>query len=102
MGAFSVIKPLFAPWRMEVIEGYGKSDECVFCTIAKTEDDAKYQILKRTSKALVVMNKFPYTNGHLLIIPNRHLKDWTELNAEEISEMGKLTQLAIAALKKSL
>lgn len=73
---------LYAPWR----EAYftGKSDECVFCSIANNESlDDKNKVIYRNSELFVVMNKFPYTPGHILIVPNIHI-DSPELLKQDI------------------
>jgi len=92
---------LFAPWRMEFIEK--KPDlHCVFCEMIKGGDDQKAQILHRGKHSYVVMNKFPYSNGHLLVVPYRHEKDWPNLTKEEVLELGEFTQKAVQVLSDIL
>jgi len=98
------MKPLWAPWRMEYItgdRGDGEAgDGCVFCIGDTTDRDQQRQILQRGRHAFVVMNRFPYSNGHLLVIPYRHLSDISELNADERAEMFELVCLSQEVLKE--
>lgn len=92
---------LFAPWRMEFIEK-GAGGPCVFCEMMKNPDrDTALQVIARGENVIVAMNKYPYTHGHLLIIPCRHEADWTKLTTAEISELGLLTQRGLRALAKA-
>ena len=73
---------LWAPWRLEYIVG-AKPDGCVFCIFPEQGDDEANHILYRGSHAFVIMNAFPYSNGHLLVAPYRHIAEVTELTDEE-------------------
>lgn len=92
------MEQLWAPWRLEYIVG-SKVDGCIFCVFPQQDDDEKNRILYRGKHAFVIMNAFPYSNGHLLIPPYRHIADITELTDEESLEMMQLTQLSCRALK---
>jgi ATP adenylyltransferase len=96
------MKPVFAPWRMEFVENFKPSDGCPLCKIVSTTDDEKLQIIGRGKSAFVVMNKYPYSNGHLMVIPNRHESEWVNLSKDEVTELAELTQKALKALKRSL
>lgn len=96
------MKPLFAPWRMEVIESYEQKKSCVFCDLAENECSANSLVLHQGRYNFVVMNKYPYSNGHLMIIPKAHRGDWTELQPEELQEMMSFSQQAIKALRKAV
>lgn len=89
---------LWAPWRLEYITGE-KVDGCIFCIFPKKDEDKKYHILYRGKYAYVIMNAFPYSNGHLLVPPYRHIADINELTAEESLEIMQLTQKCCTALK---
>lgn len=86
---------------MEFIEKHVVSDECVLCQIVKSVDHEKVQIIEKTKLAFVVMNKFPYSNGHLMIVPNRHEGSWIKLTQDEGMEIQRLTQKAIGALDRA-
>lgn len=89
---------LWAPWRLEYIVGE-KIEGCIFCEFPKKNEDEKYLILHRGKHAFVIMNAFPYSNGHLMVVPYRHLGDFTELNDDESLEMMQLAQKSCRALR---
>ncbi|MEC7641359.1 MAG: HIT domain-containing protein [Nitrospinota bacterium] len=90
---------VWAPWRMEYIEKE-KEDECIFCVLPQAQDDEKNYILYRGPLCFVIMNTFPYNNGHLMVTPYRHLNCLTLLTKEESAEMGQLIRKCIERLKK--
>jgi ATP adenylyltransferase len=93
---------LQAPWRSEFILG-DKEKGCVFCRLAKeTKMSFKNLILYRTEKSYIVMNKFPYNGGHLLIVPNRHVGMLERLTEKESLELIQLSQMALKVMKTSL
>jgi ATP adenylyltransferase len=80
-----------------------KEKGCVFCQLAKEEKlTFDNLLLYRAEKTYIVMNKFPYTGGHLLIVPYRHIGVLERLTAKESMEMMQLCQLALKVMKKSL
>lgn len=83
---------------MEYIEKK-KSKECIFCVLPKAGEDEKNYILYKGSLCFVIMNAYPYTNGHLMISPHRHLNCLTLLTEEEMGEMGRLIQKCIELLQ---
>jgi ATP adenylyltransferase len=93
---------IYAPWRSEFI--FGKKEKgCVFCRLAREKKPSfKNLILYRTDKSYIVMNKFPYTGGHLLIVPNRHTGVLERLTETESIELIRLSQLALSVMKKKL
>ena len=90
---------LWAPWRIEYILG-PKPDECVFCLPQDTSEDQERLVLYRGQFAFVIMNKFPYNNGHLMVTPFRHVSCLTELEDREHQEVGKLVQTCTRILKQ--
>lgn len=93
---------LWAPWRMEYIlkAKEGEDESCIFCSRIKQKFDKKNLILHRSQKAFIIMNRFPYNNGHLMVVPNRHIGDLMELSSGEKSELFSLLQLSIKALNR--
>jgi ATP adenylyltransferase len=91
---------LWAPWRIEYILG-PKPDECVFCLPADTGEDEERLVLYRGQTAFVIMNKFPYNNGHLMVTPFRHLSCLTELTSRENHEIADLVQTCTAILNQA-
>lgn len=95
------MKKLWAPWRMEYIREsiIEKNEECIFCISSKADEDRSKLILHRSDSAFIVMNKFPYNNGHLLIAPYRHISNFEELNADEFVNIQQLLSVSIQAMK---
>jgi ATP adenylyltransferase len=96
-------KNLWAPWRIKYIQSLIKGNGCFICDIQKTpQDDGKKFVLWRSPKSLVVLNRFPYNNGHLLIAPARHIPDFEATSDEEMLELMKLLREAQKALSLSI
>jgi ATP adenylyltransferase len=92
-------KNLWAPWRVEYIQGLNKSSECFICQdLKKPQDDDKNLVLWHSKLGIVMLNRFPYNNGHLLIAPARHIADLEEATDEELLELTKLVREAKKAL----
>ena len=90
---------LWSPWRMQYIIG-PKPDTCVFCLSGDAEDRERL-VVYRGKTAFVILNKFPYNSGHLLIVPFRHTMEYCDLTKEESSEIFALSQLCVAVLEKA-
>jgi ATP adenylyltransferase len=94
-----VAKPLWAPWRLEYI---GQADEqlgCIFCSAAAADDEAGL-VVHRGDEAFVLLNKFPYASGHLMVAPYRHVGDFAELDDAEVLEIHRLAGQGIGALSQ--
>jgi ATP adenylyltransferase len=75
---------LWAPWRMQFIEELrDKGSGCIFCELGAEGDDRSRLVLYRGKRCYAVMNRFPYNNGHLMVIPYRHIGDLAELTRDE-------------------
>jgi len=86
-------KNLWAPWRIEYIQNLSESSDCFIChNLANPQDDDKNLVLWRTERSIVILNRFPYNNGHLLIAPARHIPDLDQASDEELLEMTKLVR----------
>lgn len=101
------MKTLWAPWRAEYIYCAGGQNStgprhCLFCHLLKSKDDAANLILHRGRHAFVVMNRFPYNNGHLMVAPVRHVDTFEKLTAAEGAELFRLVQRSLAALRRGL
>ena len=93
---------LWAPWRMKYILEAPKGDGCIFCEKWKSHSDAEDLILCRGERTFAMMNLFPYNNGHLLILPVRHVGDLLDLWPDEQTEIFSLLQRTVAALRKAM
>jgi len=85
---------LWAPWRIEYITDATKNEGCIFCDKSAEKDDRANLIVYRGKTAFVIMNRYPYNNGHLLIVPNRHTSEMADLSDEEKIELVNLLQYA--------
>ena len=96
------MKALWAPWRMEFILG-DKEEGCIFCTRSQRNTDSDDLILVRGKHAFVILNKYPYSNGHLMIVPNQHTDQLGSLSPETAAEMmdflGAFSELLTSSLK---
>ncbi|HYM50577.1 MAG TPA: HIT domain-containing protein [Candidatus Limnocylindrales bacterium] len=94
---------LWAPWRMEFIERERPSG-CFFCAAASVPADreAEHLVLWRTERALALMNRYPYNNGHLMVAPHAHLADLEDLDEATSGELMALTQRSLRALRHAL
>ncbi|HHT13394.1 MAG TPA: HIT domain-containing protein [Propionibacterium sp.] len=100
-GVPDAFQRLWTPHRMVYIEGEGKpkgDSDCPFCTSPRRSDEDGL-IVARGEHAFVVMNLFPYSPGHLLVCPYRHVADYTDLTDDEAREVAELTQQAMRALR---
>lgn len=96
---------LWAPWRIHYIRQAVKErqsrDECVFC-LAQRMSDEDSLILYRGKLAFIIMNKYPYNTGHLMVVPKRHVASLEELTPEEMLEMSLLVKAALLGLRRAL
>lgn len=90
---------LWAPWRMKYIESVDVDDEgCIFCQKPALDDDNGNLILKRGEHCFIIMNLFPYNNGHLMVVPYKHTSDMNDLDAATRLEMMDFVTLVINAM----
>ena len=90
---------LWAPWRKAYI--WQKPEKgCFICKVKRSREDAKHFVLKRTAHSFALLNIFPYNNGHLLIVPNRHVKGLEYLNDNELLDLLRLTSRWVQRLQK--
>ncbi len=90
---------LWAPWRLSYLKG-DKSDECIFCSKPALGDDERALVAHRGEACYVILNAFPYTNGHVMISPYEHVGDLRGLDAAASAELIELTQRSIAAVEQ--
>jgi ATP adenylyltransferase len=93
------VERLWAPWRVQYI----KADEpegCFFCTKARENDDERNHVIWRGRSAFVLLNTYPYNNGHLMVAPHEHVAELEALDPEVLAEVMGLCQDAIRVLKQ--
>jgi ATP adenylyltransferase len=92
-------KPLWAPWRLEYIQQAGEQSGCVFCDeAAGAIDQAESLLLFRGELAIALLNKYPYSSGHLMVAPVRHVGELGDLTDEESLAIHRLAVDAVATL----
>jgi ATP adenylyltransferase len=85
---------------MAYIENHEKVDGCVFCIAQAKEDGAENLIAYRGEQAYVILNRYPYTGGHLMVVPFDHRDDFEKLDPATRAEMMELTTRSTMVLKK--
>jgi ATP adenylyltransferase len=91
---------IWAPWRLEYVKDASKDsgEECIFCAKASEDDDEANLIVHRGERCFVILNLYPYTNGHLMVSPYEHVAALPDLGPETVAEMMGLTQQAMRLL----
>jgi ATP adenylyltransferase len=90
-------RQLWAPWRLEYVQHGDEEPGCVFCTAADGDDEERL-VVHRGEHAFVLLNKFPYSSGHLMVAPYRHVGVFGALDDAEVLEMHRLAAAALDAL----
>lgn len=90
---------IWAPWRLRYVKNASKSDDCIFCTKPEAGDDREALIVHRADATFVMLNLFPYTNGHLMVAPYEHVGKTQEIAPEVTAEMMALAQRAMDVLE---
>jgi len=93
-------KILYSPWRLDYILSE-KDKKCIFCIKPQKNDDSKHFILYRSQTCFVIMNIYPYNNGHLMVVPNRHVSSLSQLTEEEISDLFNTVRLSETVLMEN-
>lgn len=100
MGEESGKKVLWAPWRMGYVLAENKADGCIFCPGADRSTDEERLILYVGARTMIVMNRFPYNNGHLLVAPIKHVSSLERLNQDETLDLLLMVRKSIEILKQ--
>ncbi|HLB18515.1 MAG TPA: HIT domain-containing protein [Gaiellaceae bacterium] len=91
------MEQLWAPWRLEYIKSAAEERGCVFCA-AVAGDDEERLVVQRGAHAIALLNKYPYSSGHFMVAPIRHIGEYGELTAEEVLELHRLASTGMVAL----
>jgi ATP adenylyltransferase len=92
-----VTNQLWAPWRLEYIKAADEQEGCIFCAaLSGTDEDGL--VVRRGERAFVLLNRFPYASGHLMVAPARHTAEFGELEDDEALELHRLAAQGLGAL----
>jgi ATP adenylyltransferase len=83
---------LWTPWRYTYVANVDKTDECIFCSLLNSGDDEKALIVHRAQFNFVILNAYPYTSGHVMVVPYEHLDRLNRLPEAAANEMMELTR----------
>ena len=94
---------MWAPWRLEYIQNADKNkDRCIFCDKPKQKNDKDNLIVHKDEHCFIILNKYPYNNGHLMVVPYEHKSDILDLSDAVLLNIQNVIQKAIRALKKTM
>ena len=96
------INHLFSPWRMDYVSKPSSKEGDVFLDALNSDNDRESLILFRGARSFIIMNLYPYNNGHLMVVPYRKVNSMIDLNQKELSEIIKLSQNSMDIIKKEL
>lgn len=89
---------IWSPWRYRYVADASKDDRCVFCRALEANDDKQTLIVHRAEKNFIILNRYPYTSGHVMIVPYAHSADLVATPPEVLTEMMVLAQRVQKAL----
>jgi ATP adenylyltransferase len=98
------MKTLWAPWRLEYIldDTPDKKTGCIFCPRIAGNDDETNLLVYRAPRTVAILNRYPYSNGHLLVMPQKHTGELDDLDGKELLELMEVTRLCLRALKRTM
>jgi ATP adenylyltransferase len=96
------VRQLWAPWRLEYIQQADELDACIFCRAAAGNRDPESLVVHRAEWALVLLNRYPYASGHLMVAPVRHEGEFGALSAEEALEVHRLASVGLGVLAETM
>jgi ATP adenylyltransferase len=97
-----MMKILWAPWRMEYVTASSEKRECIFCPGDDRSRDLERLILHVGDRSIVLMNRFPYSNGHLLVAPVRHVSAFDALTDDDKLDLITMVEKAVGILTKAM
>jgi ATP adenylyltransferase len=95
------MEQLWAPWRMELIDKGPTRQGCIFCILPNESNDRENLILGRSKHSFAILNRFPYNNGHLMVVPRRHTSDLQALPREEHEDLQEYLRTSLRLLGKA-
>jgi ATP adenylyltransferase len=95
------MRHLWSPWRLQYLTE-PRPEGCIFCQAILQRDDRETLVLLRGERAFLILNRFPYNNGHLMVVPNAHVSSLEDLDAPTLAEVALLLNRSLAALRLSM
>jgi ATP adenylyltransferase len=95
-----MMEQLWAPWRMDLI-GKDPPKGCIFCDLPRSSQDRENLILGRTAHTFAILNRYPYNNGHLMVVPSAHSADLHSLPKDEYAELGEMLRVSVRLLGRA-
>jgi ATP adenylyltransferase len=95
------VRRLWAPWRLEYVQDAGELPGCFLCQAIDAED-AVGLVVHRSEQAIVLLNKYPYASGHVMVAPHRHIGAFGSLSDAETLEVHRLAAASLAALTEAM
>lgn len=95
------MKHLWSPWRLEYLTAQ-KTEGCIFCSAAEGKDDREKLVLLRGERAFLVLNRYPYNNGHFIVVPYAHVPSLEDLDVATLAEMMVLLNRGLGALRATM
>ena len=96
------MKQIWAPWRMAYVDQSARENGCIFCRKYQERDLRAALVLTQTSHSLIMLNKYPYNNGHLLLAPKRHESNLSNLSMEEYADLNEALRRSVEIIGKVL
>ena len=96
----TIMNHLWAPWRATYVTGKNDPNRCIFCEAAASPDDAANLVVHRARLSFVILNRFPYTSGHLMIAPFAHISRLRQTEEETAGEIMRLSRFAEGVLEE--
>jgi ATP adenylyltransferase len=98
------LERIWAPWRIEYIKQPDKNKRCFICDMIKEEhkEDKKNLLLYRGKHSVVLLNKYPYISGHLMVAPIKHTNELSAISSETSKEMWRLTTQSVEVLREAI
>ena len=90
---------LWTPWRYQYVTTAGGNGECVFCAAARSADDRLSLVVHRAARNFVILNRYPYTSGHVMVVPYEHAAELEQLSEDTADEMMRLARITVGHLK---
>jgi ATP adenylyltransferase len=93
------MKQLWSPWRMNYIMNHDKDADCVFCKAINQEDTPENLVIYRAAETFLILNRYPYTSGHLMVVPYAHIAQLEDLPAQTRAELMELAARSVQVLR---